>query len=71
MFDFVLYNEPRKALYFAETGVYENGSWSKPRETIILGEDNMLFITEIRNDTGLGFHKTRFIKWLPTQTSLF
>lgn len=65
---------------------YPIGWLTEPKQVLVIGEDNSSFVTELKpSEHGewdekrvlykyilpLGFHKTRLIRWVDTQLSLF
>lgn len=86
---FIKYPDSVRVLYNMTGDEYKlPGGWNKiPTETTVIGEDENLYVEEIRESVNhgqvshlpkgakyrftVGFHKSRLIKWLPTQLSLF
>ena len=74
--DFVAYEIPRMALYNAGFEYDSKLNWINiEKEALVLGEDTHFYVEEIKQSEWgqlhLGFHKSRFIKWLPVQITLF
>lgn len=82
------YQHPRTALFWTETGIYHisEGWIQEPKQAMVIGEDHLLYITEVREVTWeewedgktvekthhipIGFAKSRLIQWVGTQLQL-
>lgn len=74
--DYVAYEIPRLALYNAGFEYDSKLNWVDiEKQTLVLGEDSHFYVEEIKpsewGDLHLGFHKSRLIKWMPVQITLF
>lgn len=79
--DYQAYDNPKKCLYKCPDGKYNYISgWDTPKETMVIGETEHCYIYELRPISDfnvfkyllpIGFHKSRLIKWLPTQLQMF
>lgn len=66
------YDQPKKAVYNHPLATPKNyGFTTEERQAIVIGEDSELFITQLVVGIPIGFHKSRLVRWLPTQTELF
>jgi hypothetical protein len=81
------YLHPKKGLFSVHAGIWQNGWLQKEEEAKIIGEDADSYITRIvpsshgewvgdqvierHYNTSLGYHKSRLLRWLPTQLALF
>lgn len=68
----IKYDQPKKAVYIhslSTSKIY--GPSTEERQAVVIGEDSELFVTQLVCGTPIGFHKSRLVKFLPTQTELF
>lgn len=84
--EFEAYEFPKKAIYNLDANEYVLGiGWLQvEKETTVIGEDKDCYIEELRPVSEptkfsnkikfllpIGFHKSRLIRWLPTQIEMF
>lgn len=84
--EFKAFEIPKKCIYNLDANKYLLGTgWLQvEKETTVIGEDRDSYIEELRpvSDPNkysnkkkyllpLGFHKSRLIRWLPTQIEMF
>lgn len=66
------YDQPKKAVYIYSLSTPKNyGISEEERQAVVIGEDSETFVTQLVFGTPIGFHKSRLVKFLPTQTELF
>lgn len=86
--NFIPYDTPVLATYAHDVNKYElSKGWQTEERTVwVIGEDELLYVTELRMSEHVewikkrvlykymlpsGFHKSRLIRWEATQLSLF
>lgn len=72
----LMYEQPRKGLFSRHGKWIKGEGWASiPTESLIIGEDEISYVYEIRKteagEIALGWHKSRLIKWEATQLSIF
>ena len=84
LYNYKPYDHPKECIYYVTGEKYSlPEGWEKIKtKATVIGETELWFITRLMPTTlnhpphtkvvlPIGFHKSRLIKWLPTQLSLF